>query len=115
MTAENDGPTKTKKKKYFVSFNEEWATKQNFVKKSHKGERFAFCTTYVNNFGIRYGGENDIKRHLETPKHKSNVTSLKSNRSLTDWGSSTATNKLDEKVTRAERLFSGFIAKITFP
>ena len=27
-----------------------------------------------------------------------------------DWGSSTATNRLNEKVTQAEVLFSGFIA-----
>ena len=48
--------------------------------------------------------------HLETPKDKSKVTSHKSSCSLSDWGSSTATNKLNEKVTRAELLFSGFIA-----
>ena len=102
MAAENDGPTKAKKKKHFVSFNEEWATKYNCVKKSRKGERFAFCTTCADDFGIGDGEQNDIKRHTETPKHKSNVRSLKSSRSLTDWGSSTSTNKLDEKVTRAE-------------
>ena len=52
---------------------------QNIIvlKKIRKGERFAFCTTCANNFGRGYGGENDIKRQLETPKHKSNVTSLK--------------------------------------
>ena len=77
MAAENDGPTKAKKNKYFVSFNEEWATKYNCVKKIRKGERFAFCTTCANDFGRGYSGENDIKRQLETPKHKSNVTSLK--------------------------------------
>ena len=106
MAAENDGSMKAKKKKYFVSFNEEWATKYNCFKKSRKGERFAFCTMCANDFGIGYGGENDIKRHLETPKHKSNVTSLKLSCSLMDWRSSTATNKLDEKVIRAELLFS---------
>ena len=47
----------------------------------------------------------------ETPKHKSNITSLKSSRSFMDWRSFTATNKLDEKVTRAELLFSGFITE----
>ena len=55
-----------------------------------------------------------IKRHLiKTLKHKSIsiVTSLKSSRSLTDWGSSTATNKPDEKVTRAELLYSLLIAE----
>ena len=33
IATENDGPTKVKKKKYFVSFNQEWATKYNCVKK----------------------------------------------------------------------------------
>ena len=111
MAAENDGPTKAKKKKYFVSFNEEQATKHNYVEKSRKGERFAFCTTCAKYFGIGYLGGNDIKRHLETPKHKSNVTSLKSSHSLTDWGLSTVTNKLNEKVTRDELLFSELMAE----
>ena len=31
MAAENDVPMKVKKKKYFVSFKEEWATKSNCV------------------------------------------------------------------------------------
>ena len=111
MATKNDGPTKAKKKKHFVSFNEEQATKYNCVKKSRKGERFAFCTTCADNFGIGYIRENDVKRRLETLKHKSNVKSLISSSSLTDWGSSTATNKLDEKVTQGELLFSGLIAE----
>ena len=96
--------------KYFVSFNEEWTTKYNCVKKSCKWEKFAFRKTYGNNFGIGYGGENNLKRYLEAPKHKLNLASLKSSLSFTDWGSSTVMNKLDEKVTQAELLFSGFIA-----
>ena len=71
-----------KKKKDFVSFNKGWDTKYDCFKKSHKGERFAFCTTYANDFGIGYGGENDIKRHLKAPKHESKVKSLKSSHSL---------------------------------
>ena len=46
--------------------------------------RAAFCTKCANDFGIGYGGENATKRHLETPKHKSSITSLKSSGSLTD-------------------------------
>ena len=88
-----------------------WAGKYSCVKKSCKGEKSAFCTMCANNFGIGYGGENAIKWHLETSKNKSNITSLKLSCSLTDWQSSTETNKLDEKVTRAETLFSGFIAE----
>ena len=110
MAAENKGSTKAKKKNYFVSFNKGWATKYNCVKKFRWGERFAFCGMCANDFGIGYGWESDIKKHLETPKHKSNVTSLKSSSSLADWGSSTATSKLDEKLTQAELVFSGFIA-----
>ena len=111
MAVENDRSRKAKKKKYLVSFNGEWVTKFNCVKKSRKGERLAFCSTCATVFGIGYGGENDIKKHIGTPKHKSNITSLKSSRSLTDWGSSTATNKLNEKVSRAELLFSVFITE----
>ena len=70
MAAESDRPTKAKKKKYFVWFNKGWATKYNCVTKSRTGERFAFCTTCAKDFGIGYGGENDISRHLETRKHK---------------------------------------------
>ena len=87
-----------------------WAGKYNCVKKSHKGDRSAFCTTCASDFGI--GGENTIKWHLETSKHESNITTLKSSYSLTDCWSSTATNKLHKKVaTQAELLFSGFISK----
>ena len=55
MVARNNRLTKAKKKKkYFVSFNKEWAT---------KGERFAFCTMFGKDFGIEYGGENANERH----------------------------------------------------
>ena len=105
-----NGQTKAKEKKYFVSFNKEWATKYNSIKKSHNGKRFAFCTMCGNDFGKR----NDIKRQLETLKHKTNAASFRSSCSLTDWVKSTATNKLDEKVSQAELLFSGFIAEHNF-
>ena len=106
MVEENNGPMKAKKKNYFFLFNKQQATKYNCVKKSPEGVRAAFCTKCANDFGIGYGGENATKRHLETPKHKSSITSLKSSGSITDQQSSTATNKLDEKVMRAELLFS---------
>ena len=61
--------------------------------------------------GIGYAKVYDIKSNLETQKDKSNVTSLKSSYSLTIWRSSSATNKFNEKVIRAELLFLGVIAE----
>ena len=43
-----------------------------------------------------------------------NLAPVKSNLLVKDWGSSTAINKFDEKVTQAELLFSGFIADHIF-
>ena len=109
-----DGEQK-KKSKYLVSFNAEWSSSYVCIQKSRKGGNSAFCSICHCDFGIGHGGENDIKRHISTPKYKSFVTAQASNHRLTDWGSSASTSNFDIKVTKAEVLFSGFLTEHNLP
>ena len=61
-------PAPKKKKKYLVNFNTKWSDKHYFFKQSRKGDTFAFCEFCHSDFIADHGGENDVKKHIATPK-----------------------------------------------
>ena len=73
------------------------------------------CTVCGCNFSIEHEGENDINKHKSTPKHKQFFDSTQNQKKLTNWGASRATANLDEKVTKSELLFAGFLAEHNLP
>ena len=104
-TADNSHPTSSKNK-YCLKFIDSWCNKFKFIKESRKGEGFALCTVCGSNFSVAYGGENGINRHKDTSKHKGHVDASQRQRKLTDASSATAS--FDQKVVKAELLFSVF-------
>ena len=114
--ADDSEPVPSKKKKYCVKFNHSWCNKFKFIQKSRKGERFALCTVCGSDFSVGHGGENDINRHNDTSKHKGYVDAAQRQRKLTDFGArSSATANLDQKVAKAELLFTGFLVEHNLP
>ena len=60
-------------------------------------------------FSVAHGGENDINRQKCTSKHKGYVHPAQ--RKLTNFGGSSATANLDQKVVKDELLFSRFLVQ----
>ena len=113
--ADNTVEPAPKKKKYLVKFNDAWCSKYIFIRKSRKGEHFAPCTICGSDFSIGRGGQNDISKHNATETHKKYVEAETKQRKLIDFTASSATANLDEKVTKAEILFSGFLVEHNLP
>ena len=96
-------------KKYLVNFNTKWSNKHPCIKQSRKGDTFAFCEFCHSNFSIGYGGENDVKKHIATPKHREYCDATKGQKKLTNWTSSSA-KQLEKQAIRADTflwIFSG--------
>ena len=77
-------PKHSKKKKYFVKFNDSWCNKFKFIQKAAKGKGFAWCTLCGSDFSVVHGGENDINRY--TSKHTVYVDAAQQKGKLTDLG-----------------------------
>ena len=69
---------------------------------------FALCTVCRSDFSVARGGENDINRHKDSPKHMGYVDAAQRQRKLTDFGASSVTANLDQKVVKANLLFFWF-------
>ena len=67
---------------------------------------FALCVVLY--FSVASGGLYDIKRHPETSLHKKAVTATNKTPQLHQF---MPTKSVDDQVTRAETLFSNFIAE----
>ena len=65
-------------------------------------------TCCSSNFSVASGGLYDIKRHSETSLHKKAVTATNKTPQLCQF---MPTKSVDDQVTRAETLFSNFVAE----
>ena len=102
---------KNKSKKYKITFQTEWLTEFPNIKRSDKGDGFAFCTLCNSTFGVTAGGRNDITRHNKGSKHIANASSSKIMPKIATLFKATTPNK----VTEAEVIFSTFIAEHNIP
>ena len=62
-------------------------------------------------FSVAHGGKNYINRHKDTSKHKECVDAGQQQRKLSNFEASSATENFDQKVMKAELLFSGFLVE----
>jgi hypothetical protein len=72
------------------------------------GKDLAFCTLRSSNFSVASGGLYDIKRYSETSFHKKAVTATNKTPQLHQF---IPTKSVDDQMTRAETLFSNFVAE----
>lgn len=119
--AEDEQPVsvcdKTKKKtKYQQKFKEEYSSRFPEIKKSRKGEAYAFCSRCNTDFCISHGGAYDIKRHTNSAAHKSNVNSVGLKPIQSFFTKPEAeTENLQLQTTRAEAMICHFIAESNLP
>ena len=107
---EDDGPER-KRPKRGCSYHQDW--KNSGLSASKRGSSYAHCDSCGTDINIGHGGVHDIKRHLATTKHQEMAKVASSNQSLR-----TLLNKqspIEKSVTRAEVLFSNFIAEHNLP
>ena len=67
------------------------------------------------NFNVVHGGENDINRHKDTSKYTGYVNVAQQQKKLTNFGVSSVTVNLDQKVVKAELFFSCFLVEHDLP
>ena len=86
-----------------------------YIKRSSRGESHVMCTYCNEHISIGHGGKNDVKRHVERPKHVENARLARDSgvqARLTDlrWLASSS-HSFQDLVTKAEVLFAQFIAE----
>jgi hypothetical protein len=108
----NSGPSTpsstSKKKKYNYKFQDEWKKSHHWIQSSSLGNDLAFYTLCSSNFSVASGGLYDIKRYSETSFHKKAVTATNKTPQLHQF---IPTKSVDDQMTRAETLFSNFVAE----
>lgn len=77
---------------------------------SKRDSAYVICHSCSTEFSIAGGGVHEIKRHMETKRHKERATSL-SNQSTITSSLFTAQKSLSEQVTTAEFYYTAFIAE----
>lgn len=98
-------------KKYFQVFIPSYSTDFPCMKRSRKGERYAFCSLCCCDVNIAHAGRRDIVLHLNTKKHKDSVKPVDSNGKIGGYLS-----KADlDATTQAECLFTAFLIEHNVP
>nr|XP_042907634.1 uncharacterized protein LOC122271209 [Parasteatoda tepidariorum] len=79
------------------------------IKKSNKGEKYAYCTICFSDFLISHGGRNDIHRHVTGPNHAKNIENAENNQRLSKFFK--PPDNVQDEVMRAELLFTSFLVE----
>ena len=106
-----DTPPCRKKRKVMQRYKAEYAEKYPVIRKSSVGDNHAFCILCGTDFSVAHGGMLDVKKHIETAKHKSKEHARASARKVTDMF---PTDK-NVSVIRAETFFTDFIIEHNLP
>ncbi|KAG8590542.1 hypothetical protein GDO81_006790 [Engystomops pustulosus] len=108
--AEKSCETPKKKAKRLSHFKDAWMKEHPFLKKSRRGNSFAFCELCAADFSVGHGGYNDITRHIATDKHGGSAKAMAQSKTVSSFFPA-SDSKLAENVIRAEVLFTGFLVE----
>nr|XP_042899054.1 uncharacterized protein LOC122269520 [Parasteatoda tepidariorum] len=101
------------KKTYFQSYKNSYTAEFPCIKKSNKGEKYAYCTICFSDFLISHGGRNDIHRHVTGPNHAKNIENAENNQRLSKFFK--PPDNVQDEVMRAELLFTSFLVEHNVP
>ena len=102
-----------KRTKYLCKFQQDWTKKDPMILRSKKSINHASCSLCGTDFSVGPGGWNDVTKHKKTSKH---MELLKQSTGQSQVSSYFRDNtRLDDKVIRAETLFSQFVAEHNLP
>lgn len=103
----------TRKKVYNQVFREQYSVEFPYIKKSEKGDLFAYCTTCRCDINIAHGGKTDITVHSRSAKHLTNVKCREESQKISNFFVKPGNADLD--VIRAECLFTAFLVEHNIP
>ena len=81
---------------------------------SRKGPTYAHCKVCDTDFAIAGGGVHEVKRHIETKKHKDNAKGM-TNQLTLQSALSRSKNSLEDDIMTAELYFTTFISEHNLP
>ena len=105
--ADNSEPALSKKKRYCVKFNDSLRNLGQV-----KVLLYVLCVEAIS---VLHMEEKMISIDTKTPQSIRDMWILCNNKILTDFGASSVTTNLDQKVVEAKLLFSGFLAEHELP
>ena len=100
MAEQKQSAARSRKQKFIDEYTEKFP----FVRKSLKGDTYAFCNVCRVDISVACGGSNDIKRHSEKKKHVEMVEASRKSRPLSSFFPCAKSEDLT--VISAEVLFS---------
>ena len=105
------GEPKSKQAKRLCSFRKEYSVQWPCLSAVPSNSHHVHCSVCRCDFSIGHGGRTDCERHIKGPKHVEIAKSV-SKAPISDFFSkSNKSTPLDEAVTRAEVLFTGFLVE----
>lgn len=113
-------PREPRRKKYChvdSKYQSEWSF-QYRMKRSKKGETYAFCTVCNMDFSVAGGGVHQVKRHCQNKKHTNLMKELKGHPTIQEALMSShaeAAQHFRDQVTCAELYFARFIVEHNIP
>ena len=81
---------------------------------SKKGPSYVYCKVCAVDFSVAGGGVHEVKRHIETRKHKENSKGMANQLTLASTMLQSK-NSLEHDITTAELYFTTFIAEHNLP
>ncbi len=104
--------TASKKAKCACRWQPDW--KRYFLSKSSRGDSYAYCTICRGDFSVASGGLHEVKRHVESKKHKEYLSGAANQPNIASSFARSSCSTSDQ-VTIAETYFSMFIAEHNLP
>ena len=118
METDSDRKTPASKKRtqcYRTAYTEKYA----FIKPTTSDPSRVFCETCKSEFGIRYGGIDDVRRHVEGARHESKAKALESSKKSKPiksyFATQNAVSNLDLDVTKAEVTMVDLCVELNLP
>ena len=115
--SESKKPTPTRKQCYQAVYSKD----RPFISASDLGIHYAYCSVCSASFSVAHGGAFDVKRHWDRAKHVENRNAQMQKEKMKSihahFGETSSFRSVDEaeSVTRAEAMFSLFLAEHHIP
>lgn len=94
------------KKKRKTCWNNNYCQKYGFLKPDSTEEEKAFCCICSTKFSISYGGIADIKKHIDTNKHKSTINASTSSCKVQQYFTNKNEKDQDLKIAAKEGIWA---------
>ena len=103
-----------KRKRYFCTYQKDWESEFKWINGSDRGQSNAFCTLCNSHIYIGSSAKSDVIRHAKTQNHLKLVSFQNQSKPISSFLPG-ANSTLNDKIIKAETLFSNFVAEHNLP